>query len=144
VAAPALYVTRQGQLALQSSGIAGWTNPKIDLCSALPAPPAFDALIADFTLAAYTSYAQQTFTLTGGFVDTGSRLAFSISGLVKFPSATAAFESEIGAVIQDGMTHVVWAWIAFGESLPELTSTDLIALVVQLFENLSSAVTLFS
>ena len=133
-----VYVTQTGQLAIQTAGIAGWTNPKIDLCSAVPAIPGFHAVIGDFTIAAYTGYVQQTFTLTGGYVDQALLKAFAISQLVKFPGATALPEVEVGFVISDGMAHTVWAWGTFTIPLGENVSTDLISLVCTLYDDLSS------
>jgi hypothetical protein len=135
-----MYVTQKGQLAIQSAGIAGWTNPKIDLCSALPAQPDFHAMIADFTIAAYTGYVQQTFTLTGGYVDQPLLKSFAISNLIKFPGATALGENEAGFVIADSATHDVWAWGVFQVPVNVSLSTDLIAILAQLFDDLSSSV----
>lgn len=140
---PQLFVTQKGQLAMQAGGIAGWTNPKLDLVKApLPAAPDYHALLADFVLAAYTGYLQQTPVFSTGYVNQAIMKSFAVTGLNKWPSATAAFEDELGFILQDGVTHDIWAWGTFGGPLGEQTPTDLIAFVLQVYDDLSGNIIL--
>lgn len=136
-----MYVTQAGLLALQSAGLAGWTNPKCDLCSAVPTPPDFNAVIGDFTLAAFTGYTQSAATLTGGYVDQAVDMVFALTGLLKFAGpSSGAGETELGFVVQDGTSHTIWAWGTFSGPKPEEVSTDVIAFVIRLNEDTTSVV----
>lgn len=139
------YITQAGQLALQTGGLAGLTNLKCDLCTAIPTPPAFLAVLADFTLPTYTGYVQSAVVLTGGYVDGALLDAFALSGLVSFVGPTSGTGADIvGFLLQDGTSHKIWAWAAFDGPLPELAATDVIAFVIRLYENLTAQVPIVS
>lgn len=133
---PTLYITQAGELALQSSGLAGWTNLHCDMASAVPAPPDRQAVIGDFTIPTFTGYAQAAVVLTGGFVDGVGGPVFALTGLVKFtgPSSGAGV-NVLGGVFSDGTSHAVWAWFTFDTPEALNASTDVVAFVMKLFQN---------
>ena len=133
MAVAAVYVTQAADLAVQGAGLPGLTNLKADLIvSPAPPPPDRHAVIGDFTVPTYTGYAQQTVTLTGGFV-TIAGLAYALSNALRFtgPSSGSGV-NVVGFVLSDGTTHTVWAWGLFDVPLPEQVSTDVVEIVLNL------------
>ena len=140
-----LFITQAGALALQSAGLAGWTNPKADLCTALPVAPDRLAVIADFTIPTYTGYAQATATLTGGFVEGVGGKVYADTPLMSWTGpAAAGGPTVIGFVIADSMAHTVWAWGQFNGPLSLADATQLVLVLLRLFEDESFTVTVLS
>jgi hypothetical protein len=138
MALPILHITEKGQLALQTGGLAGWTLPVVELASVLPAPPDYQAVIGDFTLMSYTGYGHDTLTLTGGYVDPGTSMAYALSNLLVFEGPTSgAGGNALGFVIQNSSTHDVWAWGSFSVAKQENVPTDVVAFELVLAEDLS-------
>lgn len=140
-----LYITQAGAIALQTAGYPGWTNLRADVVSTLPAPPARQAAIGDFALAAYTGYSQATPTITPGWVEGPNGPAYAVSGPMTFagPSSGAGV-AALGLVLQDGTSHTVWGWIDFEGAVQLQVPTDHLEVLAQIFENLSANVVIVS
>lgn len=140
-----LFLTQAGELALQAAGLPGLTNLKADACTVTPTPPDRQAVIGDFTVPSYTGYTQATVTLTGGFVQGANGPAFALTGEVKFvgPSAGAGVDVT-GILLSDGTAHTPWAFIKFDGPLALQAATDVVAVVLKLYANLTSVVDIVS
>lgn len=140
-----LYITQAGALALQAAGLPGWTNLKADLVSAAPAPPDRQAAIGDFTLGAWTGYAQASPVLTGGWVEGNNGPVYATSSALAWHGSTAADGVDVvGFILQDGTSHAIWAWGGFDTALPMRLSTDHLEMIFQLFEDESATILVLS
>lgn len=129
------YLTQLGDLAMQAAGIAdlgtSGTPGYLDLFSAGPAPPDRQAVIGDFTVLAYTGYAQQTAVFTGGFIDGLNGPAYALSGLITFAGpSSGSGGNALGWVLQNHAKTQVLAWGTFDNPIGLNSSTDQAVFVI--------------
>jgi hypothetical protein len=125
--------TQKGDLALFTSGIAGWVTPVWDLFTTQIVPTR-QAVITDFTLAAYTGYAQVAATFDTPYLSAPSGQAAVISGEAEFNGPTAGLGTPVyGWVLHSSASADVYAWGMFDNAPLGLNMpTDRIVLDAQL------------
>ena len=137
----ALYITQVGALALQSAGIAGWTNLKAELTTAIPQPPGRLPTAGELPPAAWAGYANIACTLTGGFVNGPAGKTYCESNLLGWTGPAAGGGGTVqGLALIDGTTNAIFAWIDLGGAQDLLDATYHLSCFFQLFEGLTAFV----
>jgi hypothetical protein len=135
-----MSTTYAGDLLMAATGIAGLTNPRIDLFTAQANPSSKNSVWSDFTIATYTGYATVTPTIGTVYISRETGLvSVDVSDAVFPGPSSGSGVSTLGWVLHDTTaTPVVYASGTWDGPLAEQLPTDRI--VVDETIGLSSAV----